>query len=224
MSRVVVDTDVVSFIFKNHAIGALYESDLAERTLLVSFMTLAELERWAIQSKWGELYLERFVILPYSRRLCTIWAEVTVAAQSRGCRIECADAWIAAAVLRHDVPLVTHNRGDYLGVPGLKLISHGPLGGPSTNQPVFGPVAGHSVPSFHPPPGAPGGSRRRRSPLTRFTEFTRFRHCWQVRTPSRTEWSGNTRKPCLAYSRAAPRQLTASLQPPCGWSAAARAS
>ena len=133
MSRVVVDTDVVSFIFKNHPTGALYEADLAGRTLLISFMTLAELERWAIQSKWGEarrrwlrLYLERFVILPYSRRLCTMWAEVTVAAQARGSRVECADAWIAATALRHDVPLVTHNRGDYLSVPGLKLISHGP--------------------------------------------------------------------------------------------------
>ncbi len=132
MTRVVIDTDVVSFIFKNHPIGSLYEADLAGGTLLISFMTLAELDRWAIQSKWGStrlewlrLYLERFVLLPYSRRLCTIWAEVTVAAQAHGCRIECADAWIAATALRYDVPLVTHNRNDYLGVPGLKLISHG---------------------------------------------------------------------------------------------------
>ena len=96
-------------------------------------MTLAALDRWAIHSKWSaarrewlRLYPERFVLLPHSRGLCTMWAEVTVAAQSRGFRIECADAWIAATALRHDVPLVTHNRSDYLGVPGLKLISHGP--------------------------------------------------------------------------------------------------
>jgi tRNA(fMet)-specific endonuclease VapC len=125
MTRVVVDTDVVSFIFKNHPIGALYEADLAGCTLLISFMTVAELDRWAIQSRWGpprrewlRLYLERFVMLP-------MWAEVTVAAQARGSRIECSDAWIAATALRHDVPLVTHNRSDYLGVPGLKLVSHG---------------------------------------------------------------------------------------------------
>jgi hypothetical protein len=53
MTHVVVDTDVVSFIFKNHPIGALYEADLAGCTLLISFMTLAELDRWAIQSNWG---------------------------------------------------------------------------------------------------------------------------------------------------------------------------
>jgi len=45
MNRVVVDTDVVSFIFKHHPIGALYESDLIGCTLLISFMTLAELDR-----------------------------------------------------------------------------------------------------------------------------------------------------------------------------------
>ena len=40
--------------FKNHPIGAVYEPDLSGRTLLISFMTLAELERWAIQSKMGK--------------------------------------------------------------------------------------------------------------------------------------------------------------------------
>ena len=132
MSRVVVDTDVVSFLFKNHSIGAWYEPDLTGKTLLISFMTVAELERWAPQSKWSDarrrwlrVYLGRFVVVPYSRRLCVEWAEVTAAADERGCRIDCADAWIAATAVRHKLPLVTHNRGDYVGVPGLKLICHG---------------------------------------------------------------------------------------------------
>jgi len=132
MSGIVVDTDVVSFLFKNHPIAELYKSHLSGRTPLISFMTVAELERWAIQSKWSQtrrhwllLHLDRFIVAPFNRRLCTLWAEVTVAARSRGCRIECADAWIAATAIRYDVPLVTHNREDYLGVPGLKLISHG---------------------------------------------------------------------------------------------------
>jgi predicted nucleic acid-binding protein len=49
---------------------------------------------------------------------------VTVAAQASGYRIECADARIAATALLYDLPLVTHNRADYRGVPGLALISH----------------------------------------------------------------------------------------------------
>jgi len=132
MNAVVVDTDVVSFIFKGHATGALYERDLDGHTLMISFMTVAELERWAIQKQWGEgrrrwldLHLDRFVVVPFTRRMCTLWAEATVTARSRGRRIECADAWIAATAMQYDVPLVTHNRADYLGVPDLKLISHG---------------------------------------------------------------------------------------------------
>ncbi len=131
MSTVVVDTDVVSFVFKNHPIGAQYDADLAGQILIASFMTIAELDRWTIQSKWGEawrnwlrLYLVPFVVVPYNRALCTKWAEVTVAAQASGYPIECADAWIAATALFYDLPLVTHNRSDYRGVPGLVLISH----------------------------------------------------------------------------------------------------
>jgi tRNA(fMet)-specific endonuclease VapC len=131
MTQIVVDTDVVSFLFKNHPIGLRYDPELAGRVTLISFMTVAELERWAVQYRWGEqrwhwlhLYLNRFTVVPSSPDLCRKWAEVMVAAQAAGRRIECADAWIAATALLYSVPLVTHNRNDYLGVPGLALISH----------------------------------------------------------------------------------------------------
>ena len=131
MSRVVVDTDVVSFLFKRHPFAFQYLPDLANRTPLISFMTVAELDRWVLQARWGEAqrerlrqYLEPFAVLPYNRALCTKWAEITVAAQSRGLRIDCADAWIAATALLCDAPLITHNNSNYLGVPGLSLISH----------------------------------------------------------------------------------------------------
>ena len=131
MKRVVVDTDVVSFLFKNHPIGNRYDPELAGRVPLISFMTLAELERWAIQHRWSaqrlhwlHLYLRRFTVVPSSPDLCRRWAEVTVAAQAGGRRIECADAWIAATATLYAAPLVTHNRTDYLGVPDLTLISH----------------------------------------------------------------------------------------------------
>lgn len=94
-------------------------------------MTVAELERWAIQYRWGaqrthwlHLHLARFTVIPSSPDLCRKWAEVIVAAQAVGRRIECADAWIAATALLYQAPLLTHNRHDYLGVSGLALISH----------------------------------------------------------------------------------------------------
>jgi len=132
MRSVVVDTDVVSFLFKSHPIGRGYLPELKAPVPLISFMTLAELERWAIQYRWGRArldalrdYLCRFTVVHSGPDLCRMWAQVTVAAQAVGRRIECADAWIAATALLYEAPLVTHNRNHYLGVPGLKLISHG---------------------------------------------------------------------------------------------------
>ena len=73
-------------------------------------MTVAELDRWVLEAHWGEArrsrlreYMECFANMPYDRDLCAKWAEVTVAAQAFGRRIECADAWITATAL------ITHN-------------------------------------------------------------------------------------------------------------------
>ena len=132
-TTVVVDTDVVSYLFKSHPIAFQYLPDLTDRTPMISFMTLAELDRWVLEAHWGEArrkrlheYLERFVVLPYDRDLCTKWADVTVAAQTCGRGIDCADAWIAATALLAGAPLITHNRNDYLGVSGLVVIAHSP--------------------------------------------------------------------------------------------------
>ena len=131
MTHVVVDTDVVSFLFKKHPIGKRYAADVVGAVPLISFMTVAEMERWALQHAWGtqriewlRIYLSRFTVVPSSPDLCLKWAAVMVAAQRAGRRIETADAWIAASALLYEAPLITHNAGDYLGVRGLRLISH----------------------------------------------------------------------------------------------------
>ena len=64
-----------------------------------------------------------FVSVPSSRDLIVKWAAVMVGAQSLGRRIEVAHAWITATALLYEAPQVTHNPGDYLGVPGLVLLS-----------------------------------------------------------------------------------------------------
>jgi len=94
MMEVVVDTDVVSFVFKNHPIGRRYDPDLAGRLALISFMTVAEVERWAIQYGWSEhrvhwlhVYLRRFTVVPPRK-----WAEVMVTSQAVGRRIDGAAA------------------------------------------------------------------------------------------------------------------------------------
>ena len=91
-------------------------------------MTEAELEQWALLANWSEkrvvwlrLFLSRFVVVPSSHDLVLKWAEAMVAARRSGRRIETADAWVAATALLYDAPLLTHNKADYLGVPGLRF-------------------------------------------------------------------------------------------------------
>jgi tRNA(fMet)-specific endonuclease VapC len=130
MTPIVLDTDVVSFLFKNDTRARIYLPHLRDRQWLISFMTEAELEQWALLASWQakriewlRTFLRRFVIVPSSRDLTLKWAQVMVAARGAGRRLETADAWIAATAALYDAPLATHNASDYLGVPGLKLIS-----------------------------------------------------------------------------------------------------
>lgn len=130
MPSVVVDTDVVSFLFKRDPRAEHYRPHLEGKLLVISFMTLAELDRWALERNWGEKrriameqHLRNFVIYPFDRALCRQWAEVTFSAGRNGRPIQCADAWIAATAKLHGIPLVTYNGNDYVGVDGLKIIS-----------------------------------------------------------------------------------------------------
>ncbi|HEY9774843.1 MAG TPA: hypothetical protein V6C81_13860 [Planktothrix sp.] len=45
VQRVVVDTDVISFVFKGHSHAARYAPELDGKQIVVSFMTVAELKR-----------------------------------------------------------------------------------------------------------------------------------------------------------------------------------
>ena len=128
MKPIVLDTDVVSFLFKADSRAQIYLPHLDNRKWFISFMTEAELEQWALLANWSQkrvewlrLFLSRFAVVPSSHDLVLKWAEAMVAARRNGRRIETADAWIAATALLYDAPLLTHNKADYLGVPGLRF-------------------------------------------------------------------------------------------------------
>lgn len=130
MKTVVLDTDLVSFLFKGDTRGDWYKPYLEGSILVISFMTIAELDRWTLERNWGdtrkekmEQHLKKFVFVPYDRQLCLKWAEACYSARRNGKPISTSDAWVAATALLFDLRLLTHNKNDYLGFDGLTLIS-----------------------------------------------------------------------------------------------------
>src|ERR1022692_4140560 len=83
-ARLVVDTDVASFIFKWHPVFApRYVSIIRGAELIVSFMTLAEMRQGGLDANWGqrkwdllEAYLADFSVLNSDNLLCSTWAQV----------------------------------------------------------------------------------------------------------------------------------------------------
>jgi tRNA(fMet)-specific endonuclease VapC len=119
VNAAIVDTDVVSMLFKGDSRSYAYRPHLTGRLLGISFMTLAELERWALERDWGQnrrrelaQHLLHYTVLPVSRELCVKWAEISMSANRKGRPIQTADAWIAASALHYQVPLITNNRRD----------------------------------------------------------------------------------------------------------------
>jgi predicted nucleic acid-binding protein len=131
MAGVVLDTDVLSFLFRNAPQAADYRPHLAGVLAVISFQTLAEVRRWPLERNWGasrrlalDQHLQQFVVQYANDELCSRWAAVRVQAKRAGYAIDAADAWQAATALYLGVPLLSHNRRHYAGVSGLTLISY----------------------------------------------------------------------------------------------------
>ena len=131
---VVVDTDVLSYIFKGDSRGDDYQEYLEGRRLLISFQSLAELWLWAEIQNWGmrrrrqlEKFLDSFGCVHSTPGLCKIWSQVSHQARQNGQPILSADAWNATVAIALGIPLVTHNRSDYQGVVPLEILSKAPV-------------------------------------------------------------------------------------------------
>lgn len=126
----VLDTDVVSYLYKRDTRAELYRPHLNDPPFMISFMSVAELRRWTLERSWGERrkqeledYLARYFVINSEDQMCARWAEAMSTARSSGRPIAASDAWIAATALFLEVPLVTHNGRHYSGVAGLQVVS-----------------------------------------------------------------------------------------------------
>ncbi|MGO8813919.1 MAG: PIN domain-containing protein [Terriglobia bacterium] len=104
MNNLLLDTNIVSYLMRNDPLARAYRPHLANHSLAISFMTLAELYEGAFRGNWGPAkrrYFDEiqplFVVIPSDRRLCARWGEVR--AMRRRQPISAEDAWMAATAI-----------------------------------------------------------------------------------------------------------------------------
>ena len=128
MNAVLIDTNIVSYLFKAHPVALHYRRHIENRPLAVSFMTVGELYEGAFRAGWGspkweklEAALKTYVVIPWSDAICRHWGEIRAGRLAQPIAVD--DAWIAATARAHGLPLVTHNPVDFVGIPGLNVIT-----------------------------------------------------------------------------------------------------
>lgn len=128
---VLVDTNVVSFIFKKDSRNVLYEPHVDGRLTAIAAQTFAELELLPLRNNWSAVRHKRlkeyidseFIFLEVTKEISLNWSQIQFQANRMGKPISVADAWIAATALAYSIPLVTHNYKDFKNVAGLKVIT-----------------------------------------------------------------------------------------------------
>ena len=130
MAKRLLDTNIVSFLLKDHPLLARYQPHLEGHSLAVSFMTVAELYEGSYLARWGkhrvqrmERLLKTVSIIPSNPEMCRCWGEIRSMRRSEP--IDVADGWIAATAVTFGFRLVTHNPRDFRNIAGLKIITEG---------------------------------------------------------------------------------------------------
>jgi tRNA(fMet)-specific endonuclease VapC len=134
MDEILLDTNVFSYLLRRGDPRAvLYRPHIQGRTVAVSFVTVGELYYWAERRKWGpekitffEERVQAVTVVPYDLEICKTYARLksrlkTPTGSHR--LIGDNDLWIAACAVRHAIPLITHNRRHFEGIPGLNVVS-----------------------------------------------------------------------------------------------------
>lgn len=124
--KMLVDTNVVSFLFSGQSEAQLYQDVILGKQLYISFITEAELLLWNRRAKWGQKriknlqdYLSAFGRVYVSPEVVQHF--VNIYELTRGQPIPYPDMWIAACALAYDMTLITHDE-DFRRIPGLTVI------------------------------------------------------------------------------------------------------
>ena len=127
--RVLLDTNIVSYLMKGSPEYRAYMPHLKGKLLAIAFITVGELYFGAEWKKWGpkkrtalETTLRNFVVMPYDHELARCYGRLMAERKLSGRTVAPNDAWIAACAVRHDVPLVTPD-AHFRDIPNLHVIT-----------------------------------------------------------------------------------------------------
>ena len=125
---IVLDSNVVSYIFRGSSEAAYYLQQIAGLRAVISFQTLEEAWYGAYCKSWGarrrnELsrFLEQFEVVYPDDQMAYICAQLRAERRAAGREMQVADAWVAATALRLGCPIAAHD-SDFVGIPDLQLI------------------------------------------------------------------------------------------------------
>lgn len=124
-----LDTNIVIYFMKNQFPGLtqrLFSCNPAD--LVISSITVFELEYGAEKSNWGERtrnklarFLAPFTILPFDTADAVMAGRIRGYLEKQGRRIGSYDVQIAAQAVARGMTVVTHNTSEFSRVPGIQL-------------------------------------------------------------------------------------------------------
>jgi predicted nucleic acid-binding protein len=127
--ELLIDTNIVSYIFKETALGTAYARLIDGRATAITLLSIAELSAGVSRGRWGyekverlDALVSRFVPVPGTAEVANLCGVLLGRCREIGRAMDWPDAWAAATAIWLDVPLVTHDR-DVEGVPGLRVVT-----------------------------------------------------------------------------------------------------
>ena len=124
-----LDTNICIYFMKNSFPGLserIFSHD--PNVLMISAVTVFELEYGAAKSKWGErnrnrlaMFLAPFTILPFDSKDALEAGRIRYYLQQKGVPIGSYDLQIAAQGVARGLTVVTHNTSEFQRVPGIRL-------------------------------------------------------------------------------------------------------
>jgi predicted nucleic acid-binding protein len=134
MTYVVLDTDVLSFLYDNRPEASKFEHHLQDARPALTFTSIGEMHFGARRKDWSDQrirdldrYLRQYRLLPFDHELPRLYARLRDHAVRTGHPLGQSpltnDLWIAASAIHHRAPLLTGNTRHFANIPGLTVLN-----------------------------------------------------------------------------------------------------